>query len=119
MDPVTHAFKNRRVLAYADAGVPDGIQLDSDGNIYSGCADGTQVSNDLVTTILVEDEQMLNVISQVWAPDGTLLGKFFLGMSTAEMIFAGDGRLVILAETKMYLAKIAAKSIPLGGPAGV
>ncbi|KAJ3933060.1 MAG: D-lactonohydrolase-like protein [Lentinula lateritia] len=97
VDPVTHAFKNRRVLAYADAGVPDGIQLDSNGNIYSGCADGTQV----------------------WAPDGTLLGKFFLGMSTAEMIFAGDGRLVILAETKMYLAKIAAKSIPLSGPAAV
>ncbi|KAJ3757120.1 D-lactonohydrolase-like protein [Lentinula raphanica] len=97
VDPDTHAFKNRRVLAYADAGVPDGIQLDSDGNIYSGCADGTQV----------------------WAPDGTLLGKFFLGMSTAEMIFAGDGRLVILAETKMFLATIAAKSVPLGGPSAL
>ncbi|KIK57456.1 hypothetical protein GYMLUDRAFT_46348 [Collybiopsis luxurians FD-317 M1] len=94
VDPVTNAFKNRRVLAYIDAGVPDGIQLDSEGNIYTGCADGTEV----------------------FAPDGTLLGKFFLGMSTAEMIFAGDGRLVILAETKMYLAKIAANGISLSGP---
>jgi len=96
IDPDTDAFKNRRVVAYADAGVPDGIQQDSDGNIYSGCADGTQV----------------------WAKDGTLLGKFFIGMSSAEMIFAGDGRLVILAETKMYLANIAAKSINLSGPSG-
>jgi len=99
IDPDTDVFKNRRVVAYADAGVPDGIQQDSDGNIYSGCADGTQV----------------------WAPDGTLLGKFFVGMSSAEMIFAGEdkngnGRLVILAETKMYLANIAAKSINLSGP---
>ncbi|KAF5391037.1 hypothetical protein D9757_003954 [Collybiopsis confluens] len=94
VDPITNAFMNRRVLAYIDAGVPDGIQLDTEGNIYTGCADGTQV----------------------FAPDGTLLGKFFLGMSSAEMIFAGDGRLVILGETKMYLAKIAAKSVSLSGP---
>jgi gluconolactonase len=31
------------------------------------------------------------------------------------MVFAGPGRLVILAETKVFLAKIAAKGFPLGG----
>lgn len=43
VDPVTHAFKNRRILAYVDAGVPDGIQIDTQGNIYSACGDGVQV----------------------------------------------------------------------------
>ncbi|EEB97353.1 hypothetical protein MPER_03344, partial [Moniliophthora perniciosa FA553] len=56
VDPVTHAFKNRHVLAYVDAGVPDGIQVDTKGNVYSGCGDGVQV----------------------WNSTGILLGKFFL-----------------------------------------
>lgn len=43
VDPKTHAFVNRRVLAYIDAGVPDGIQVDSKGNVYTACADGVQV----------------------------------------------------------------------------
>lgn len=34
---------NRRVFAYADTGIPDGIQLDANGNVYSGCGDGVQV----------------------------------------------------------------------------
>ncbi|KAK0444224.1 calcium-dependent phosphotriesterase [Desarmillaria tabescens] len=94
VDPKTHAFKNRRVFAYVDSGVPDGIQVDTDGNVYSGCGDGVQA----------------------WNNEGTLLGKFFLGMTSANMVFAGNGRLVILAETKVFLAKIAAKGVPLGGP---
>ncbi|KAE9402622.1 D-lactonohydrolase-like protein [Gymnopus androsaceus JB14] len=101
VDPVSHAFKNRRVLAYVDAGIPDGIQVDSDGNIYSGCADGVQV----------------------WSPEGTLLGKFVVESSSpsnlgvAEMIFTSSPNgLVILADTTMYFASIAAKGIPLTGP---
>ncbi len=47
---------------------------------------------------------------------GTILGKFFLGSTSANMAFAGDGRLIILAETKIFLAHIAAKGISLGGP---
>ena len=54
--------------------------------------------------------------SQVWAPDGTLLGKFFIGQTSASMAFAGDGRLAILGETKLFLAHIAAKGFNLGGP---
>ncbi|KAG7091326.1 hypothetical protein E1B28_010370 [Marasmius oreades] len=93
VDPKTNAFKNRRVLAYVDAGVPDGLQVDTEGNIYSGTGDGVQV----------------------WNPSGDLLGKFFIGTTSANMVFAGDGRLVILADTKIFLAKIAAKGFPLGG----
>ncbi|EKM77649.1 hypothetical protein AGABI1DRAFT_130338 [Agaricus bisporus var. burnettii JB137-S8] len=85
VDPTTETFLNRRILAYIDAGVPDGLQVDVNGNVYTACADGVQV----------------------FAADGTLLGKFFLDISSANMVFAGPGRMVILAETKVFLAKIA------------
>ncbi|KAF9028930.1 D-lactonohydrolase-like protein [Hymenopellis radicata] len=94
VDPKSHAFKNRRVLAYVDAGVADGVQVDTNGNVYSGCGDGVHVWND----------------------QGDLLGKFFLGTTSANLVFAGKGRLVILAETKVFLAKIAAEGVSLTGP---
>ncbi|KAI1792325.1 D-lactonohydrolase-like protein [Ganoderma leucocontextum] len=87
VDPKTSAFTNRRVFAFVDTGIADGIQLDAAGNVYAGCGDG----------------------AQVWNSEGTLLGKFFLGTVSANLIFAGDGRLVILAETAIYFANIAAK----------
>ena len=87
VDPSTDVFTNRRVFAYVDTGVPDGVQVDAAGNVYAGCGDGVQV----------------------WSPTGTLLGKFFIGTTSANMVFAGDGRLVIMAETKIFVAKIAAK----------
>ncbi|TDL15368.1 D-lactonohydrolase-like protein [Rickenella mellea] len=91
VDAKSQAFKNRRVFAYVDNGVPDGIQLDTKGNVYSGCGDGVQV----------------------WNSQGTLLGKIFLGTTSANMAFAGKGRLVILAETAVYLANIAATGVNL------
>lgn len=91
VDAKTEAFTNRRVFAYVDTGVPDGIQVDINGNVYSGCGDGVQVWNDA----------------------GTLLGKFFLGTTSANMAFAGKGRLVIMAETAVYLAQIAAEGLDL------
>lgn len=54
--------------------------------MYAGCGDGVHV----------------------WNPSGKLIGKFFLGSQSSNMAFAGPGRLVILAETKIYLAKIVA-----------
>ncbi|PPR00677.1 hypothetical protein CVT24_000965 [Panaeolus cyanescens] len=87
VDEETQTFMNRRVFAYADTGIPDGVQVDADGNVYAGCGDGVQV----------------------WSKKGVLLGKFFIGTVSANMAFAGDGRLVILAETAIYVAKIAAK----------
>ena len=87
VDPVSQRFLNRRVFAYVDTGIPDGVQVDSNGNVYAGCGDGVQV----------------------WSPEGVLLGKFFIGSVSSNFIFAGDGQLVILAETKIFFAKIAAK----------
>ncbi|OCH91753.1 D-lactonohydrolase-like protein, partial [Obba rivulosa] len=94
VDPITHSFANRRVFAYSDTGIPDGIQLDTKGNVYSGCGDGVHV----------------------WSPDGTLIGKFFLGTTSANMVFAGKGQLVIMGETAVYLAQIAAEGFNLSLP---
>ncbi|KAI0764122.1 D-lactonohydrolase-like protein [Irpex lacteus] len=91
VDPRTQAFHNRRVFAYVDTGVADGVQLDSKGNVYVGTGDGVHV----------------------WNPEGTLLGKFFLGSTSANLIFANKGQLVILAETEIVLAQIAAEGFNL------
>jgi gluconolactonase len=78
------------VFAYSDSGVPDGIQLDTMGNVYSGCGEGTHV----------------------WNAQGTLIGKFYLNSTTAEMIFTKSG-LVILDEEVIYLANIQAQGVSL------
>ncbi|KII85411.1 hypothetical protein PLICRDRAFT_115744 [Plicaturopsis crispa FD-325 SS-3] len=92
--PTTHFFTNRRTFAHVDTGLADGIQVDAKGYVYGGCGDGVQV----------------------WNPEGTLIGKFFLGTTSANMAFAGPGRLVILAETNVYLARIAANGFDLSFP---
>ncbi|KAI0916502.1 hypothetical protein AcW1_010085 [Taiwanofungus camphoratus] len=94
VDPKSQVFLNRRVFAYVDTGVPDGVQVDTRGNVYASCHDGVHV----------------------WDPAGTLIGKIFLGTGSANMAFAGKGRLVILAETEIYLAQIAAEGVKLAWP---
>ncbi|KAJ7173626.1 D-lactonohydrolase-like protein [Mycena filopes] len=84
--PDTQAFSNRRVFAFSDTGVPDGLALDTNGNLYAGSGDGTHVFD----------------------PKGTLLGKIFLGVSSSNMVFAGAKRLILMEDTKIYLAEIAA-----------
>ncbi|KAI0784000.1 D-lactonohydrolase-like protein [Irpex lacteus] len=91
VDPKTQAFHNRRVFAYVDTGVADGVQLDNKGNVYAGTGDGVHV----------------------WNPEGTLLGKFFVGSTSANLIFANKGQLVILALTEIVLAQIAAEGFDL------
>jgi gluconolactonase len=44
----------------------------------------------------------------VFNPNGTLLGKVFLGIGSSNMIFAGAKRLVIMSDTRIFLAEIAA-----------
>ncbi|KAF8977493.1 calcium-dependent phosphotriesterase [Cyathus striatus] len=88
VDPDTLMFMNKRAFAFPDSFLPDGIIVDSQGNVYAGCGEGVQV----------------------WNPKGRLLGKFFIGNSVANMAFAGDGRLMILGGHTLFIAKIAAKS---------
>ncbi|RYP68440.1 hypothetical protein DL771_006704 [Monosporascus sp. 5C6A] len=79
-------WENRKLFAYAHSGVPDGVHCDSKGNVYSGCGDGVHV----------------------WNPSGKLIGKIYLGEVSANFNFAGDGRMVICAETNLYYATLAA-----------
>jgi gluconolactonase len=63
-----------------------GIHCDSQGNVYAGTGDGVHVFN----------------------PSGKLIGKIYLGTTSANFNFAGDGRMVICAETELYYATLAA-----------
>ncbi|KAF8595218.1 calcium-dependent phosphotriesterase [Ceratobasidium sp. AG-I] len=100
-DPTTYppVLVNKRLFAFADSGAPDGIKVDTEGNVYGGCADGVHV----------------------WNKNGALLGKIILGLDVpsevpgvpagrgcANMVFVPGG-LLMFAEDRMYLAKIKAK----------
>ncbi|WVQ75912.1 hypothetical protein IAR50_005547 [Cryptococcus sp. DSM 104548] len=81
-------FENRKVFAFTHVGNADGLKTDSNGNVYAGVGDGIHVFN----------------------PSGLLLGKIYLGETSANFAFAGDGRMVIGAETQLYYATLAAKT---------
>ncbi|KAF2439570.1 calcium-dependent phosphotriesterase [Karstenula rhodostoma CBS 690.94] len=76
---------NRRVFAYSDTGIPDGIKCDTFGNVYSGCGDG------------------LNV----WSPGGVLLGKVLVPKGVANFCFGRSGELFLLNETKFWVLEVA------------
>jgi gluconolactonase len=80
-------FSNRKLFTYVTPGIPDGIHCDTNGNVYSGVGDGVHV----------------------WNPSGTLLGKIFLGTTSANFNFAGKGRMVICAETELFYVTLAAE----------
>lgn len=69
---------NRRMFATNDTGIPDGVKLDRNGNVYSGCGDG------------------LNV----WAASGDLIGKIYVEGGVSNFCFAGNV-LILLAETRI------------------
>lgn len=80
-------WSDRRLFSFVSPGVPDGVHCDTEGNVYSGVGDGVQV----------------------WNPSGTLLGKIFIGETSANFAFAGKGRMVICAETNLYYAELRAE----------
>ncbi|KAI5459010.1 evolved D-lactonohydrolase [Mariannaea sp. PMI_226] len=84
-------WENRKTFAYVSSGVPDGVHCDSKGNVYAGCADGVHV----------------------WNPSGKLIGKIYTGTAAANFQFAGQGRMVITGQTKLFYATLAAAGPPL------
>lgn len=46
------SLTNRRVFAFTDSGLPDGIKCDTEGNVYSGCGDGVHVSYGYLSSAL-------------------------------------------------------------------
>jgi len=45
----------------------------------------------------------------VYDPAGILLGKIFTGSISANNVFAGKGRMVVMVETKIVLVEFAAE----------
>jgi gluconolactonase len=76
-----------RVLAQIEPGIPDGLRVDVEGNIWTSAGDGIQC----------------------FAADGTLLGKILLPQKVANLTFGGPrrNRLFIAANTSLYMIHVA------------
>lgn len=70
------------VFAEIDAGVPDGLRVDSQGHVWTSTADGVSC----------------------YAPDGALLGEIRVPEKTANLCFGGPkrNRMFITASTSVY-----------------
>lgn len=77
-----------RVFALIDNGIPDGIRVDTAGNLWSSAADGVHC----------------------FAPDGSRLGKIRVPQGVANLTFGGPrrNRLFIAATTSLYAIYVAA-----------
>lgn len=73
---------DRGVFAVVDCGLPDGMRVDTQGNVWTSAGDGVHC----------------------FAPDGVLLGKILVPETVANLCFGGaDGhRLFITATTSVY-----------------
>ncbi|MFQ1700237.1 SMP-30/gluconolactonase/LRE family protein [Loktanella agnita] len=76
------SLTDRGVFASIDRGIPDGIRIDTAGNLWSSAGDGVHC----------------------FAPDGTLLGKIFLPETVSNLCFGGsDGhRMFITSTTSVF-----------------
>ena len=81
-------LSNGRVFAHIDTGLPDGIRIDVEGNLWSSAGDGVHC----------------------FAPDGTRLGKIFVPETVANLTFGGPmrNRLFITATSSLYSIYVAA-----------
>lgn len=76
-----------RVFAEIEPGIPDGLRVDEQGNVWTSAGDGIQC----------------------FAADGTLLGKILLPEKVANLTFGGPrrNRLFITANTSLYMIHVA------------
>jgi gluconolactonase len=80
---------NRRLFAFADGLLPDGIKCDVDGNVYSGCLDGISI----------------------WNSGGTLLGKVLIPGGIANFCFCRKGEIIALNETKVWQISLSPNTV--------
>lgn len=78
------------VFAEIDRGLPDGMRVDDEGNLWSSAADGVHC----------------------FAPDGTRLGKILVPEVVSNLCFGGarGNRLFITATTSVYMIAVNARS---------
>jgi len=76
-----------RVFTEIEPGIPDGLRVDVEGNVWTSAGDGIQC----------------------FAADGTLLGKILLPEKVANLTFGGPrrNRLFITANTSLYMIHVA------------
>ncbi|KAF3048048.1 hypothetical protein E8E12_008581 [Didymella heteroderae] len=84
-------FENRKTFAYIPAFIPDGVHTDSKGRVYTGAGDGVWVYN----------------------TSGKLIGKIYTGTVAANFQFAGNGRMIITGQTKLFYVTVAASGAPI------
>ncbi|KAK1454502.1 lactonohydrolase [Colletotrichum melonis] len=84
-------WENRKTFAYTAAFIPDGVHTDSVGRVYAGCGDGVHVFN----------------------PSGKLIGKIYTGTTAANFQFAGNGRMIITGQTKLFYVTLAASGVAI------
>ncbi|MDY8107967.1 SMP-30/gluconolactonase/LRE family protein [Fulvimarina sp. 2208YS6-2-32] len=84
---------NGRTFTEIDAGIPDGIRVDTEGRLWSSAADGVHC----------------------FAPDGALLGKILVPEVVANLCFGGikRNRLFIAATRSIYAIYVNAEGIPM------
>lgn len=80
-----------RVFATIDSGIPDGIRVDTQGNLWSSAADGVHC----------------------FSPEGRLIGKIRVPQTVANLAFGGPrrNRLFIAATTSLYSLFVTATGI--------
>ncbi|CAI6334404.1 unnamed protein product [Periconia digitata] len=78
----SRTLANRRTFAYVDTGFPDGIHTDTDGNLWAGCGDGLHV----------------------WSPQGTLLGKVWIGVDSNNFAFL-PGKVLVFSNAQLWIVE--------------
>jgi gluconolactonase len=81
-DVVGGTLQNGHVFADINPGIPDGLRIDAEGNVWISAQDGVQCH----------------------APDGALIGKILVPEVVANLAFGGrnNNRLFITATTRVY-----------------
>ncbi|KAL4753903.1 hypothetical protein BDW72DRAFT_209266 [Aspergillus terricola var. indicus] len=75
---------NRRLFAFADSGIPDGIKCDLNGNVYSSCGDGVNICS----------------------PGGELLGRILVDGGVANFCFGREGEMFLLSEYRLWRVQL-------------
>ncbi|QRW19977.1 SMP-30/gluconolaconase/LRE-like region protein [Rhizoctonia solani] len=106
-DPTTDppALINKRLFAFADNVAPDGIKVDTDGNVYGGCFDGVHV---WLSLLGLEQEGCTTRKDLLGLDVPSEIPGVPAGRGCANMVFVPGG-LLMFAEDRMYLARIKAK----------
>ena len=78
------SFENRKLFAHVHTGVPDGIKVDTNGNVYASTGDGVNTYNS----------------------KGELIGVINVGTTSANLALLGNGQMVLLAENTIYIVNL-------------